>query len=294
MGAEYIINNNFNVMLKGRDPLEIQSILADFNGYRRINLGGPPSVVFIKGGGGPYLTAVSGLEMALWDLAGKALGLPIHQLLGGKIRSKLPVYLHAANPKEGREVVNSLKVRTLKVGLDYSNDDWSINKGFEKGKRFGLHMTNNQIDDTVNFFGGFRKELGLDTELGLELHAHYDLEAGLKVCQQVEQYRPLFVEEPTTSDNVESMLRIRNNTRVPIAAGENDPDRGEAIDAKWESCQGHASAALRYGLLSPDRSSVEPRQLPADPREARMVERLEKRAEVWKRKQRSPSGLPEW
>ena len=63
MGAEYIINNNFNVMLKGRDPLEIQSIMADFNGYRRIDLGGPPSVVFIKGnGGGPYLTAGSGVE----------------------------------------------------------------------------------------------------------------------------------------------------------------------------------------------------------------------------------------
>ena len=221
MGTEYIINNNFNVMLKGRDPLEIQSIVADFNGYRRINLGGPPSVVFIKGNGGPYLTAVSGVEMALWDLAGKALGLPIHQLLGGKIRDRVPVYVHAASPKIGRELVDRLKLRALKVGLDYSNDDWSINKGLEKGKRFGLHMTNNQIDDTVNFFAGFRKELGLDTELGLELHAHYDLEAGLKVCQQVEQYRPLFVEEPTTSDNVESMLRIRNNSRVPIAAGEN-------------------------------------------------------------------------
>jgi len=71
MGAEYIINNNFNVMLKGRDPLQIQSILADFNGYRRVNLGGAPSVVFVRGQGGPYLTAVSGVEMALWDLAAR-------------------------------------------------------------------------------------------------------------------------------------------------------------------------------------------------------------------------------
>jgi galactonate dehydratase len=221
MGAEYIINNNFNVMLKGRDPLQIQSVLADFNGYRRINLGGAPSVVFVRGQGGPYLTAVSGVEMALWDLAGKALGLPIHQLLGGKIRDRVPVYLHAANPREGRDIVNRLKIKTLKVGLDYSNDDFSIDKGFEPGKRFGLHMTNNQVDDTANFFGGFRKELGNNIELGLECHAHYDLESGLQLCNQVEQYRPLFVEEPTTSDNVESMLRIRNNTRVPIAAGEN-------------------------------------------------------------------------
>ena len=72
VGTEAIINTNFNVMLKGRDPLDIQGILADFWGYHKINLGGPPSVMFVHGQGGPYLTAVSGVEMALWDLAGKA------------------------------------------------------------------------------------------------------------------------------------------------------------------------------------------------------------------------------
>jgi galactonate dehydratase len=55
----------------------------------------------------------------------------------------------------------------------------------------------------------------------LECHAHYDLETGIQICNQIEPYRPLWVEEPVPSDNVESMLRIRNNTRVPIAAGEN-------------------------------------------------------------------------
>ena len=82
-------------------------------------------------------------------------------------------------------------------------------------------MTNNQVDDVVNFFAGFRKELGKDVEIGLECHAHYDTETGIQICNQIEPYRPLWVEEPVPSDNVESMLRIRNNTRVPIAAGEN-------------------------------------------------------------------------
>ena len=84
-----------------------------------------------------------------------------------------------------------------------------------------LHMTNNQVDDVVNFFAGFRKELGKDVEIALECHAHYDTETGIQICNQIEPYRPLWVEEPVPSDNVESMLRIRNNTRVPIAAGEN-------------------------------------------------------------------------
>ncbi len=221
VGTEYIINHNFNVMLKGRDPLDIQGILADFWGYHKVNLGGAPSVMFVHGQGGPYLTAVSGVEMALWDLAGKAFGLPIHHLMGGKMRDRVPVYLHAANPAIARKVLDQTKTKVLKVGLDYSDDSWSIKKGYEPTRPYHLHMTNNQVDDVVNFFAGFRKELGKDVEIGLECHAHYDTETGIQICNQIEPYRPLWVEEPVPSDNVESMLRIRNNTRVPIAAGEN-------------------------------------------------------------------------
>src|SRR3569833_881765 len=84
VGTEAIFYTNFSVMLKGRDPLDIQGIMADFWGLHRVNLGGAPSVMFVHGQGGPYLPAVSGVEMALWDLAGTAYGLPIRHLLGGK------------------------------------------------------------------------------------------------------------------------------------------------------------------------------------------------------------------
>jgi len=161
------------------------------------------------------------VEMALWDLAGKAFGLPIHHLMGGKMRDKVPVYLHAANPEIARRVMDETKTKVIKVGLDYSDDGWSIKKGYEPTRPYDLHMTNNQVDDVVNFFAGFRKGLGKDAEIALECHAHYDTETGIQICNQIEPYRPLWVEEPVPSDNVESMLRIRNNTRVPIAAGEN-------------------------------------------------------------------------
>jgi galactonate dehydratase len=164
---------------------------------------------------------VSGVEMALWDLAGKAFGLPIHHLMGGKMRDRVPVYLHAANPDIAKKILAETKTRVLKVGLDYSDDSWSIKKGYEPTRPYHLHMTNEQVDDVVNFFAGFRKGLGKEVEVGLECHAHYDLETGIQICNQIEPYRPMFVEEPVPSDNVESMLRIRNNTRVPIAAGEN-------------------------------------------------------------------------
>src|SRR5690242_13450209 len=115
VGTEAIINTNFSVMLKGRDPLDIQGIMADFWGMHRVNLGGAPSVMFVHGQGGPYLTAASGVEMALWDLAGKALELPIHRLMGGKMRARVPVYLHAANPAIARRIFAETKTRAVKV-----------------------------------------------------------------------------------------------------------------------------------------------------------------------------------
>jgi len=168
-----------------------------------------------------HIPTISGIDIALWDLAGKAFGLPIHHLMGGKMRDRVPVYLHAANPEAAKKILAETKTRVLKVGLDYSDDSWSIKKGYEPTRPYHLHMTNDQVDDVVNFFAGFRKVLGKEVEVGLECHAHYDLETGIQICHQIEPYRPLFVEEPVPSDNVESMLRIRNNTRVPIAAGEN-------------------------------------------------------------------------
>ena len=221
IGVEDIINHNFNAMLKGRDPLDIQGILADFWGYHRVNMGGAPSPMFVHGQGGSYLSAVSGVEMALWDLAGKAMGLPIHRLMGGKMRDRVPVYLLAPSPAIARKLVNETKVKVIKVGLDYSDDSWSIQKGYEPTHAFGLHLTNGQVDDVVNFFADVRKELGKDADVALECHAHYDTETAIQICNRVEPLRPVWVEEPIPSDNVESMLRVRNNTRVPIAAGEN-------------------------------------------------------------------------
>ncbi len=168
MGAEYIINNNFNVMLKGRDPLEIQSIMADFNGYRRHQPGRPAARwCSSRAMAGPISPPCRRVEMALWDLAGKALGLPIHQSAGRQDpRSVCRSISMPPAPRSGASWWTELKLRALKVGLGLFQRRLVDQQGLEKGKRFGLHMTNNQIDDTVNFFAGFRKELGLDTETG--------------------------------------------------------------------------------------------------------------------------------
>jgi galactonate dehydratase len=220
VGAEDIVNSYIGPNLAGRDPLDIEGILTDLWGWKRA-AGGPPSPLFMRGMGGPYLSAISGVEMALWDLAGKAMNVPVYRLLGGRVREKMPVYLHAATPDEAKSLITQTKVKALKIGTDYSSDAWILNKGFDPGKLWGLHLNTAQLDDMVSFVAGFREKLGNTYDIALELHARYDVETAIQLCRLMEPFRPMWVEEPIPSDDVDAMLRVRNNTHVPIAAGEN-------------------------------------------------------------------------
>ena len=116
IGAEFLINNHMGPGLAGQDPLDIESIYTENFAWKA-----PPggiSPVFMRGMGGPYLTAMSGIDIALWDLAGKALGLPVYRLFGGRVREKLSVYHHAATPEQAKEMIRQTGVRAIKTAID--------------------------------------------------------------------------------------------------------------------------------------------------------------------------------
>ncbi len=219
LGAEYIVNNNISSALAGRDPLDIEGIL--FSLWQDRLPGGAPSAVFVRGMGGPYLTAISGVEMALWDLAGKAMGVPVYRLMGGRVRERVPVYLHAVDAAEAKKLVAETKVKGLKIGIDYKPWDTTLRKGTEPEKSFGLHLNNAQTDDIVALVASVREAVGRDYDLMLECHTRFDTESAIQLCRLLEPYRLTWVEEPIPSDNPDAMARIRSQTRVPIAAGEN-------------------------------------------------------------------------
>jgi galactonate dehydratase len=219
LGAEYIVNNNISPALAGRDPLDIEGIL--FTLWQDRLPGGAPNSVFVRGLGGPFLTAISGVEMALWDLAGKAMGVPVYRLMGGRVRERVPVYLHAVDAAEARKLIAETKVIGLKIGIDYKNWDSTIHKGIEPERSSGLHLTNPQTDDIVALVASVREAVGRDYNLMLECHTRFDMESALQLCHLLEPYRLTWVEEPIPPDNPDAMAKIRSETRVPIAAGEN-------------------------------------------------------------------------
>jgi galactonate dehydratase len=220
IGAEDIVNNFFSPGLAGRDPLDIESIYWDLWSFRSLN--GSTTSVFMRGaGGGPYIGAVSGLDLALWDLAGKALGLPIYRLMGGRIRDKVSVYHHAGTVKMAQEILQRTGARGIKATIDTVIMQDNDTAGWDPGKVWNWTVTNKQIDDIANHVGELRQALGPDIGLMLECHTRFDTESALQICKAVEQFRPMWVEEPVPPDNVDAMAYVRSHTRVPIACGEN-------------------------------------------------------------------------
>jgi galactonate dehydratase len=220
IGSAAMINEKLGPAITGRDPLDIEAIYLHFWSWGKV----PDTTwpVFMRGrGGGPYLSAVSGIEMALWDLAGKALDVPVYRLLGGKVRDRIAVYAWYGDPDYVTSTLRDKKVRAFKLGIDSitANSDASIS--LDPGAVHLFHTTNAQLDEIVNRVRAARELIGPKTELALECHTRYDTESAIQIGRAVAPFRPMWLEEPVPSDNFEAMALVRRSIPVPVACGEN-------------------------------------------------------------------------
>jgi galactonate dehydratase len=207
-GAEDIVNKDIGPRIVGRDPLDIEGIYFDL--WANVD---------VRGLGGPYLNAVSGLEMALWDLAGKAFGLPIYRLMSGRVRDKIAILFDVKDPKHAAEVVKSTGARAVKVPIGPGQADFGATLDIA-GKPAGLRLTARQIDAIGAYAAAMREAIGPGVEMALDCHSLFDTESAIQVAKVVEPSRPMWLGEPTISDNPDVMRHIREATRVSIACGE--------------------------------------------------------------------------
>jgi galactonate dehydratase len=214
VGSPEIINQFFRQALLGRDPLDIERIYLDF--WNR---------VYERGMGGPWLTAVSGIDVALWDIAGKALGVPVYRLFGGPVRSKVAVYFHhqpmSETPEQAGEMVRRTGVRAFKTTIDRVTGTVSKLPKIDPEAPTGWELTSAQLDEVVDFMRRLRAAVGPQIEIALECHTKYSTESAIQLAKAVEPFRPMWLEEPIPSDNPDAMALIRSSSRVPIACGEN-------------------------------------------------------------------------
>ena len=187
--------------------------------------------------GGPATgTAVSGIDMALWDIKAKKLGVPIYQLLGGLARERVRLYGHAGG-LTAREIAANAAERASR-GITAIRF-----RGFHDSDREGIHDHYRAVLQQEEYTRAIREAVGEDVDIIVECHGRYDVEWAVELANRVESYRPLFIEDPIRHENAEVFRALRRQIRVPLATGE----RGHS---KWELKDLIVNNAVNY--LRPD------------------------------------------
>ena len=193
-------------MLVGQNPLDVD---ACFELVRR-------AYIFRGGMSGLGISVLSGIEYALWDLAGKALNVPVYRLLGGQFRNKVRLYIDSAHSDYGEraEQVQAKGFTAIKFDLDDANNPYKID-------RWNWSVTPDELNSIVDQCGQIREAIGPSMDLAIDLHGRYDASAGTKIAQGLEPFNLRWLEEPVPPENIDAMRKIKESTRTPICAGEN-------------------------------------------------------------------------
>jgi galactonate dehydratase len=163
--------------------------------------------------GGPILTsALSGLEQALWDIKGKALGVPIYELLGGPTRDRIRVYAHA-------RTVESIK-KAKAEGFT------AFKTGVKNATQSGVIASQKFIEEAAEAFAALKGAAGKDGDVGIDFHGAISPQNAALLIHALEPYQPFFIEEPVNCQNVDIMASLARETHLPIATG-------ERIFTKW-------------------------------------------------------------
>ena len=164
--------------------------------------------------GGPVLmSALSAVETALWDILGKSLGVPVYQLLGGRANDKVRIYVNgwfagAKTPEEfGMKAAEAVKRGVTAMKWD------------PFGKNY-MNISNAELSTALERVDAVRRAVGDKIDLLIEGHGRFDVPTGIKIAKELEQFKPMFFEEPVPPDNLEALKAVRDKSPVAISAGE--------------------------------------------------------------------------
>ena len=161
-------------------------------------------------GGAVLMSAIAGIDQALWDIKGKALGVPVYQLLGGLVRDRMKTYCWVGGDRPG-EIIEQIRGR-LAVGFD----TFKLNACEE------LRMLDSSrtVDAAVAKVAEIRSAFGNTIEFGLDFHGRVSAPMAKILIRELEPYRPLFIEEPVLAEQAEYYPSLAAHTAIPLAAGE--------------------------------------------------------------------------
>ena len=207
---EIIGSEKLRQILLGENPLDVNRLFS-----RMISrLSGEGSLA------GSVVTAISGIELALWDIAGKSLGTPLYQLLGGKYRDKVRIYAdcHAGEtdePESWAEKAKSIRdlgYTALKFDID-TPEHWNAD--------FNRCLSNTEISTQAEKVAAVRDAVGDNVDIAIDCHWKYSPRDALKLADALQEYALLWLEDPIPPGNVDAMRKVTARSPVPICTGEN-------------------------------------------------------------------------
>jgi len=161
-------------------------------------------------GGAIHMSAIAGIDQALWDIKGKALGVPVHTLLGGQVRDRIRVYSWIGGDRPGD---------TARMARDCAD------RGFTAVKMNGTEEmqivdTHDKIDAVLERVQAIRDALGPNFGIGVDFHGRVHRPMAKVLAKELEPFRLMFIEEPVLSEHAEALKEIANHCSTPIALGE--------------------------------------------------------------------------
>ncbi len=206
------IVHSFKKFLIGENPLNVDAL---YEKMRR-------SQLFNGAMSGATVTAMTGIEIALWDLAGKVIGVPVYQLLGGKFRDTVRLYCDSHAGEDFSPESYAARAREV-VGMGFDALKFDVDEteaGF-RNDRWNWHASGPEIDWMIERVGAVRDAVGPNIDLCIDMHGRYDTASGIAVARAMEQFNLLWLEEPVPPENVSAMREVKMNARTPLCSGEN-------------------------------------------------------------------------
>lgn len=219
----FIILHNLKDYLLGKDPLSSEKIFDQMFRMHR------------HGRSGLFMTAVSAVDLALWDLKGKYLELPIYRLLGGPTRNKIPAYASmlgfSVEPDKAAEVAKEYKAK------GFTAQKWF----FRHGPVDGYHG----IEKNIAMAKAVREAVGPNYNLMFDAFMGWDTNFALKMLKKLQDINPTWMEEPVPPERIGSFTKLRENTTVPLATGEH-------VYTRWQVKELLVNNAIDYVQTDPD------------------------------------------
>jgi galactonate dehydratase len=223
-GVHEIITDYIEPLLDGENPLDVERLYY----LMRESLSGRGSQW------GVGTIAISGVEIALWDAAGKLLDQPVYQLLGGKLRDEIQVY---ADCHAGQTMVESVEADgaedtyepeayamaardAVNEGFDIIKFDLDVPSGREIDRK-SRHLGPPEIEHKRQLVETVTEEVGGETEVAVDLHWNFSPETAERLCKAIEPYDVAWVEDPLPPENTDALCELRRRTDVTLLTGEN-------------------------------------------------------------------------